>query len=135
MALDLDDPARRPAPSGGATRAQPDPQDPAPAKPRWQWLTATSAWLGFKRLTQVGWPRSFPIVQFPNAPLIIAFLAGQAAVHTHGPSHTYASAISYLAMAIWAYEELFHGVNWFRHVLGLGYAISTTAHLALALRH
>jgi hypothetical protein len=38
-------------------------------------------------------------------------------------------------MGIWAYEELFHGVNWFRHLLGLGYAISTAAHLALALPH
>jgi hypothetical protein len=33
-------------------------------------------WLGFKRLAQLGWPKSFPIVQFPNAPLIIAFLTG-----------------------------------------------------------
>jgi hypothetical protein len=74
-------------------------------------------------------------VQFPNAPLIIAFLAGHAAAHTDGRSHGYASAISYLAMTIWAYEELFRGVNWFRHVLGLGYAISTTAHLAVALQH
>jgi hypothetical protein len=73
-------------------------------------------------------------VQFPNAPLIIAFLAGQAAAHTLGPSHAYASAISYLAMIIWANEELFHGVNWFRHLLGLGYVISTAAHLALTLQ-
>jgi hypothetical protein len=50
-------------------------------------------------------------VQFPNAPLIIAFLAGQVAVRTHGPSHAYAAAISYVAMAIWAYGELFHGVT------------------------
>jgi hypothetical protein len=74
-------------------------------------------------------------VQFPNAPLIVAFLTGQAAVRTHGASHACAAAISYLAMGIWAYEELFHGVNWFRHLLGLGYAISTAAHLALALQH
>ena len=88
----------------------------------------------FKRLTQLGWPRRFPIVQFPNAPLIAAFIAGQAAGQTHGAIHAYASAISYLALAIWAYEELVHGVNWFRHLLGLGYAISTLVHLALALQ-
>jgi hypothetical protein len=39
----------------------------------------------------------------------------------------------YLAMVIWAYEELVDGVNWFRHLLGLAYVISTTTHLAVAL--
>jgi hypothetical protein len=91
-------------------------------------------WRGFKRLTQLGWPRRFPIVQFPNAPLIASFIAGQVAGHTHGAAHGYASAISYVAFTIWAYEELAHGVNWFRHLLGLGYAISTIVHLALALQ-
>ncbi len=33
------------------------------------------------------WPRAFPIVQFPNAPLIVAFLAGAAAARTHDPGH------------------------------------------------
>ncbi len=47
---------------------------------------------------------------------------------TRGPS-------SYLAMAIWAYEELAHGVNWFRHLLGLTYIVSTGVHLAAALGH
>jgi hypothetical protein len=96
-------------------------------------LSPGGLWRGFKRLTQLGWPRSFPIVQFPNAPLIIAFLAGQAATQTHGATHAYATAVSYLAMTIWAYQELAHGVNWFRHLLGLGYAISTIVHLGLAL--
>jgi hypothetical protein len=41
----------------------------------------------------------------------------------------------YLAMVIWAYEELVDGVNWFRHLLGLAYVISTTTHLAVALHH
>jgi hypothetical protein len=97
-------------------------------------LSPHGLWRGFKRLTQLGWPRDFPIVQFPNAPLIIAFLAGAAAAPTHDPSHhAYLTAISFLAMGLWAYEELLHGVNWFRHLLGLGYAISTFVHLALAL--
>jgi hypothetical protein len=92
-------------------------------------------WLGFKRLTQLGWPRSFPVVQFPNAPLIIAFLAGQVAGRVHGQGHADASAISYLALTVWAYEELVHGVNWFRHLLGLAYVISTAVQLAVALHH
>jgi hypothetical protein len=101
--------------------------------PHLQRLSLRGLWQGFKRLTQLGWPRAFPIVQFPNAPLIVAFLAGATAARTHDPGHAYLAAISFLAFGIWAYEELVHGVNWFRHLLGLGYAISTVVHLALAL--
>jgi hypothetical protein len=86
-------------------------------------------------LTQLGWPRSFPIVQFPNAPLIVAFLAGQVAARVHGQGHADAAATSYLALTVWAYEELVHGVNWFRHLLGLAYVVSTAVHLAVALHH
>ena len=94
-----------------------------------------TAWRAFKRLTQVSFPRSYPIVQFPNAPLILAFASGLLASHTHGRERSYAQAISYLAMAIWAYLELFHGVNAFRRLLGLAYTISTAVHLANALHH
>jgi hypothetical protein len=31
-----------------------------------------SVWLAYKRLTELSFPRRFPIVQFPNLPLIIA---------------------------------------------------------------
>lgn len=88
----------------------------------------------FRQLTQLSWPKRYPLVQFPNAPLIIAFLGGQASHLLHGAPHSYASAVSYLAMMVWSYEELAHGVNLFRHLLGLGYAISTLVHLALALQ-
>lgn len=96
--------------------------------------TGTPVWPRFKHLTQLGWPRNFPIVQFPNAPLIIAFIAGETARFAHGASHADAQAISYLAMNIWAYEELIHGANWFRRLLGLTYVIFTGVHLALALQ-
>ena len=86
-----------------------------------------------KALTQLGWPRSFPIVQFPNLPLIVAFLAGQFAHRLHGAGHADGAAVSYLAMAIWAYLELTAGVNWFRRLLGLAYVVSTVVHLARAL--
>jgi hypothetical protein len=92
-------------------------------------------WRAFKRLTQLSFPRSYPIVQFPNAPLILAFASGLLAHHSHGLEHAYAQAISYLAMAIWAYLELFHGVNAFRKALGLAYTISTAVHLANTLHH
>ena len=93
-------------------------------------------WRAFKHLTQLSFPRSYPIVQFPNAPLIIAFASGLLAHHSHGGrEHAYAQGVSYLAIAIWAYLELFHGVNAFRRLLGLTYTISTVVHLANALQH
>jgi hypothetical protein len=76
-----------------------------------------------------------PIVQFPNAPLILAFAGGLLGSHTHGYEHSYARAIAYLAMGIWAYLELFDGVNAFRRLLGLAYTIATAVHLATALRN
>lgn len=104
-------------------------REPTPA------LEGLAVWARFKRLTQLSWPKTFPIVQFPNAPLIVAFLAGEIASLTHGAGHADAQAVSYLAMVIWAYEELADGVNWFRHLLGLTYVISTAVHLARALHH
>ena len=97
-------------------------------------LSPPALWQGFKRLTEGGWPRKFPMVQFPNAPLIASLIAAEAAGQTHGAPHAYTSAIAYLAFTIWAYEELVHGVNWYRQLLGLGFAIPTFVHLALALR-
>jgi hypothetical protein len=119
--------------STSPTNTEPCP-DEVPSRHPQRRLTARGLSQGFKRLTQLGWPRAFPIVQFPNAPLIIAFLAGAAAARTHDSGHAYLVAIAFLATAIWAYEELLHGVNWFRHLLGLAYIISTAVHLALALR-
>jgi hypothetical protein len=99
------------------------PSQPAPSGP----------WRRYKRLTQLGWPRRFPLVQFPNIQLIVAFIAGEAAHLARGSAHADASAVSYLAMTVWAYEELTRGVNWFRRLLGLAYLGSTIVHLALAL--
>lgn len=73
------------------------------------------------------------MVQFPNAPLIVAFLAGRVAVRLHGQGHSDAPAISYLALTVWAYAELVHGVNWFRHLLGLACVVSAVVHQAVAL--
>jgi hypothetical protein len=92
-----------------------------------------SVWLAFKRLTTLGFPQRFPIVQFPNLPLIAAFLAAEAAVFTRGEPHFYARSVAYLGMTIWAYEELVHGVNWFRHLLGFAYAIIMVVRVAQAL--
>jgi hypothetical protein len=90
-------------------------------------------WRLFVRLTRIGFPKRFPIIQFPNAPLVAAFIAGMVAGQTHGLGHAYAQSLSYLSLGVWAYLELVSGVNWFRRLLGLGYASSTIVHLALAL--
>ncbi len=87
----------------------------------WRWLRAFS------------FPRRFPIIQFPNLPLAVAFVSGQAAHRLSGSPRVYAQAISYLSMAVWAYLELFEGVNWFRRLLGAFYIVSTAVHLEHAL--
>jgi len=89
--------------------------------------------LGFKRLTEFGFPRRFPIVQFPNLPLIVAFLAGGAGTFLDGSADSYAASVSYLALTIWAYEELVHGVNWFRRLLGLAFVILLIVRVAHAV--
>jgi len=91
-------------------------------------------WLAFKRLTTLGFPRRFPLVQFPNLPLIVAFLAGEAGRFVRGTEHSFARSVSYVAMTIWAYEELVHGVNWFRRLLGLAYVIILVVGIAHALQ-
>ncbi|HWF49781.1 MAG TPA: hypothetical protein VG294_03960 [Solirubrobacteraceae bacterium] len=93
-----------------------------------------AAWTQFKRLTQVGLPRRFPIVQFPNAPLLLAFLAGMIGGALSGSARSYATAAAYLAMTVWAYEELVRGVNWFRRLLGLAYMIIMIVRVAHGLR-
>ena len=90
---------------------------------------------GYRRVRGLDWPRSFPLVQFPNNALITAFVAGQLAAILHGAGRADARAVSYMATIIWAYEELTHGVNWFRHLLGVAYVLSTAVHLARALGH
>jgi hypothetical protein len=96
---------------------------------------AVKWWHAFRRLTQLSFPPSYPIVQFPNAPLILAFVSGILAQNSHGRVHSDAQAVSYLAMAVWAYLELFQGCNAFRRLLGMAYTISTAIHLASALSH
>ena len=70
-----------------------------------------------------------------NDALIVAFVAGLLAAMLHGAGYADARAVSYLAMAIWAYAELVDGVNWFRHLLGLGLHRLDRGASAAALGH
>ncbi len=65
-------------------------------------------------------PRSFPIVQFPNRPLIATVLAAVIARSTRGPTAAAAILVSRLALLVWSAEEIFEGANWFRRLLGIG---------------
>ena len=116
-----------PAPPSAGSTGRPDPTrrriGPRRAHlPRW-----------FIRLTKLGWPRRFPIVQFPNLPLLTAVVAGRATDLVNGQAPSYLQSLSYVAMTIWAYEELVHGVNWFRRLLGLVFAILTIMRVAQAM--
>ena len=91
-------------------------------------------WQRYKSLTRLGFPRSFPIIQFPNLPLITAFVASEAGSLAHGAHRAYFLAAVLIAMSIWAYEELAHGVNWFRRLLGLAYILIVIARIAVGFR-
>ncbi len=83
-----------------------------------------------RALTKWGWPARYPLVQFPNPPLIVALLASLAGGLTDGKTHDYATAVYYLALGIWAYEEARHGDNRFRRLLGLGFSVYLVVELA-----
>jgi hypothetical protein len=76
---------------------------------------------------------SFPVIQFPNEPLLVALIAAVAARFLHGLAHSYAQAISDLGMAVWAYVELTDGVNWFRRLLGAVFLVLTVMTVAKAM--
>ena len=70
------------------------------------------------RLSRAGWPRSFPVAQFPNPPLIVALLAWVIARVTDGRARDAAEGVFLVGLTVWAWEELSRGVNWFRRALG-----------------
>jgi hypothetical protein len=77
-------------------------------------VTVAELW----RRGQAGWPRGFPIAQFPNPPLLLAFAGWGLAAVAGGADVGRAAFI--LGLAVWAWEEEAGGVNWFRRLLGVG---------------
>jgi hypothetical protein len=75
------------------------------------------------RRGQLGWPRRYPLVQFPNPPLLVAIfgslLAGADALGAAGLWQ----AISTLGLVVWAGEEVVSGTNLFRRALGVAVLI------------
>jgi hypothetical protein len=76
------------------------------------------------------WPARFPLVQFPNAPLLIALGAWLLAALTDGSVHDYARATFHVGLAAWAWLELADGVNWARRALGAAALVYVVIKLA-----
>ena len=85
---------------------------------------------GWRELSGLGWPRAYPLVQFPNAPLWGAIAATALGWIVAGEARDYAEAAGTVAIGVWAWLELFQGVNAFRRVLGLVVLVNTLVGLA-----
>lgn len=75
-------------------------------------------------------PRRYPIIQFPNPPLIAAIAAAALARITDRATAQKAALASQLALLVWAYQEVVSGTNWFRRLLGLAGGASSVIALA-----
>ncbi len=90
-------------------------------------MTAAELW----RRGQAGWPRRFPVAQFPNPPLLFAFAGLALGAATQGQhAHDVGRAVFTIGLGVWAWEEAVDGVNWFRRLLGAGALVWIVARLA-----
>lgn len=85
------------------------------------------------RQAQHGWPASFPVAQFPNAPLLLALGGWATAELTDGLPHAYARGVWFAGLSAWAWGEVADGANWFRRALGAGALVYVVATLGAAL--
>ncbi|HEV7750091.1 MAG TPA: hypothetical protein VGO71_01035 [Baekduia sp.] len=81
------------------------------------------------RRAQHGWPARYPLVQFPNAPLLVALAAALAGRALHGGAHDAARVVFYAGLTAWAGLELAQGVNAVRRLVGA----AVLAYLAVRL--
>jgi hypothetical protein len=82
------------------------------------------------RRGQAGWPRRFPIAQFPNPPLLVALAGAGLAAVAHGTAHDVGRVVFVVSLGVWAWEEAVGGVNWCRRLLGVGVLVWIVAGLA-----
>ena len=74
----------------------------------------------WQKLSRLEGPPGFILWQFPNPPLIMALFGLVAGWLTTGTVHSVARALFVVGFAVFAWLELFHGVNWFRRLIGAG---------------
>lgn len=84
----------------------------------------------YRRLVGLGFPASYPLVQFPNPPLLIAIAASVVGWFVSGDAQRYVTAVGTVGIAVWAWQEAVDGVNAFRHLLGAAMLVSTVIGLA-----
>ena len=80
---------------------------------------------------QHGWPASFPVVQAPNPPLLVA-AAGWVADKATGSG--YARAVFLAGLAVWAWQELTAGANWLRRLVGAAGLVYVVVNAGAALQ-
>jgi hypothetical protein len=81
------------------------------------------------RRGQHGWPARYPLVQFPNAPLLVALAGSVAGRALHGGAHDAARVVFYTGLTAWAGLELAQGVNGVRRLVGAGVLAYLTVRL------
>ncbi len=74
----------------------------------------------WEKLSRLEGPPGFILWQFPNPPLILALVALVVGWVTTGTAHSAARALFVIGFAVFAWLELFEGVNWFRRLIGAG---------------
>jgi hypothetical protein len=94
-----------------------------------RWRRHMSTW----RRLQRGWPASYPLAQFPNAPLLLALAASVASSVLDGNAADYAGAVFYIGLSAWAWLELADGTNAFRRMLGAAGLVYVALRLGAAL--
>lgn len=77
----------------------------------------------------------FVIAQFPNRFLWAMMVAWPISYFTTGYWSSLARAIFYAAAVVWAYEEIVHGVNWFRKLLGTTVMVLLIVGISAGLNH
>ena len=88
--------------------------------------------VGWRR-GQHGWPPAFPLVQFPNAPLLVGLGGSLVAALTEGSLRSCALVAAHAGLLTWAWKEVSGGVNWVRRALGAGGLVYLAATIARAL--
>ncbi len=70
-------------------------------------------------LSRFSVPRSYPIAQAPNLPLLVAAIGLGGAAVLDGGAAAAAKAAGLVALAVWAGAEIGWGANAYRRALGL----------------
>jgi hypothetical protein len=86
-------------------------------------VTTPDRALDLWRAGQRGFPPAYPLVQLPNAPLLLALVASLASRALDGQAYGSARAVFFLGLSAWAWLEITAGSNTFRRALGVAGAV------------